>query len=37
MEHFKNGERGFSIHETAPLDMRFDTSNGRTAADILHT
>lgn len=25
MEHFKDGERGFSIHESALLDMRFDT------------
>lgn len=37
MEHFKDGNRGFSIHEDAPLDMRFDTTTGRTAADILNT
>ena len=35
LEHFKAVERGFSIRWTAPLDMRFDTSQGRTAADIL--
>lgn len=27
MEHFKDGQRGFSIHEDAPLDMRFDTTS----------
>lgn len=37
MEHFKDGNRGFSIHEDAPLDMRFDTKTGRTASDILNT
>jgi 16S rRNA (cytosine1402-N4)-methyltransferase len=35
MEHFKAVERGFSIRGVAPLDMRFDTSQGPTAADIL--
>jgi 16S rRNA (cytosine1402-N4)-methyltransferase len=25
------------VHEDAPLDMRFDTREGRTAADILNT
>lgn len=35
LEHFKDVERGFSIRGEAPLDMRFDTSQGPTAADIL--
>ncbi len=26
MEHFKDGERGFSIKKDGPLDMRFDTA-----------
>ncbi len=30
-------ERGFSYHEEAPLDMRMDRSQGRTAADLLNT
>ncbi len=29
------GERGFSYHEDAPLDMRMDRSSGMTAADYL--
>lgn len=28
-------ERGFSYHEDAPLDMRMDRSQGRTAAELL--
>ena len=35
LEHFKAVERGFSIRWAAALDMRFDTSTGPTAADIL--
>jgi len=35
LEHFKAVERGFSIRGQANLDMRFDTSQGPTAADIL--
>lgn len=37
MEHLKDGERGFSIHADAPLDMRFDTTQWDTAADVLNT
>ncbi|MCX6824600.1 MAG: 16S rRNA (cytosine(1402)-N(4))-methyltransferase RsmH [candidate division SR1 bacterium] len=37
LEHFKAVERGFSIRGTANLDMRFDTSTGASAADILKT
>ncbi len=37
MEHFKDGNRGFSIHEDAPLDMRFDTTQWDTAADLVNT
>jgi len=32
-----HGERGFSYHEDAPLDMRMDTTQGMTAADLLNT
>jgi len=35
LEHFKDVERGFSIRGDVFLDMRFDTSKGTTAADIL--
>jgi 16S rRNA (cytosine1402-N4)-methyltransferase len=31
------GERGFSFQREAPLDMRMDTSSGRTAADLVNT
>lgn len=32
-----HGERGFSYHEDAPLDMRMDVSQGVTAADLLNS
>lgn len=35
LEHFKAVDRGFSIRWLAALDMRFDTSHDKTAADIL--
>ena len=31
------GERGFSYHEDAPLDMRMDRTQSMTAADLLNT
>jgi len=37
LEHFKDVERGFSIRGEAALDMRFDTSKGMTAADLIRT
>jgi 16S rRNA (cytosine1402-N4)-methyltransferase len=30
-------ERGFAYREDAPLDMRMDSTSGRTAADVLNT
>ncbi len=35
--HYDDGERGFSLRFDAPLDMRFDRSQGNTAADVLNT
>lgn len=37
MEHFKDGERGFSIKKDGPLDMRFDVTKGATAQERLRT
>jgi len=37
MEHFKDGERGFSIKKDGPLDMRFDTAVGLPASEWLQT
>lgn len=31
-----DSERGFSFQEDGPLDMRFDTSRGSTAADLIN-
>lgn len=31
-----DGARGFSFRQTGPLDMRFDQSQGETAADLLN-
>lgn len=30
-------ERGFSVHQEGPLDMRMDTTGGTTAADVVNT
>lgn len=35
--HLDDAERGFSFRQDGPLDMRFDASEGHTAADILHS
>ena len=37
MEHFKDGERGFSIKYDAPLDMRFNRTNEVSAETIVNT
>ncbi|MGB8253561.1 MAG: 16S rRNA (cytosine(1402)-N(4))-methyltransferase RsmH [Anaerolineaceae bacterium] len=34
---FDRPERGFSFREDAPLDMRFDIANGRSAAYLVNT
>lgn len=36
MEHFKDESRGFSIRWEADLDMRFDTTKGDTAYDVIN-
>ncbi len=35
--HIETADRGFSFQREGPLDMRFDTSQGLTAADIVNT
>ncbi len=35
--HFDEADRGFSFRFDAPLDMRFDRTNGKTAADMIAT
>ena len=35
--HYDDGDRGFSIRYDAPLDMRFDRTQGRTARDLVMT
>ncbi|MEK7660277.1 MAG: 16S rRNA (cytosine(1402)-N(4))-methyltransferase RsmH [Patescibacteria group bacterium] len=35
--HFVASNRGFSFQKTEPLDMRFDTTDGETAAHIINT
>lgn len=37
MEHFKDGNRGFSIKKDGPLDMRFDITNWISATEWLRT
>lgn len=34
--HIDEAERGFSVQNDGPLDMRFDRTSGETAADILN-
>lgn len=37
MEHFKDADRGFSIKQDGPLDMRFDATTGLPAQQWLAT
>lgn len=37
MDHFKDGSRGFSVHDDAVLDMRFDTTQAMTAEQLINT
>lgn len=37
MDHFKDWSRGFSIHDDATLDMRFDRTQKNSAQDIVNT
>lgn len=34
--HVDRAERGFSFREDAPLDLRFNRTTGKTAAELLH-
>src|SRR5579862_3662696 len=36
-EHFDRPERGFSLQHDGPLDMRLDSTQGRTALDLLRS
>jgi 16S rRNA (cytosine1402-N4)-methyltransferase len=36
-EHYDNFSRGFSFRSDAPLDMRYNTNEGKTALEILKT
>ena len=37
MDHFKDWSRGFSIHDDATLDMRFDRTQKKSAQDVINT
>lgn len=36
MDHFKDGSRGFSVHDDAVLDMRFDVTQEMTAEQLVN-
>jgi len=37
MQHFADGERGFSIKRDGPLDMRFDQTQKQSAYEIINS
>jgi len=37
MDHFTDVSRGFSVHDDAVLDMRFDTTQSLTAEQLINT
>lgn len=37
MQHFADGDRGFSIRRDGPLDMRFDQTQQQSAYDIINS
>jgi len=37
LQHFMDGERGFSTQRDGPLDMRFDTTQKQSAYDIVNS